>query len=160
MTQSFSYSTSFVLDKAHFLECFEESVISQGAKDYIKAAIIGFVGLLLLFVVGTNHYAAFFVVVLSAVEALSVYYKKTWWLWRQMLSKAYNHTVEVIVDEQGVTTKSFHVNSQLDWQDVKKISTTSRGVLLHHAGGRNYLSNNYLSDDALKFIETKAKENN
>lgn len=77
MTTKFNYQTSFILDKAHFGECFDESVINRSMTvKYRKASILAVIGLLLLFVVGTNHYAAFFVVVLAAVEALGVFYKK------------------------------------------------------------------------------------
>ena len=113
MSDSFSYTTSFILDKAHFSECFEQSVTATILKSYRKAAIIALLGLILLFVVSSNNYVSFFVIALAAIEALGVKYKKTWWLWRQMLSKASNHKVELLVDSNGITTTSFHINSQL-----------------------------------------------
>jgi len=158
MNPPFSYQTSFMLDKAHFSECFDESVISKSFTDkYRKAAILAVVGLLLLFVVGTNHYAAFFVVVLAAVEALSVFYKKTWWLWRQMLSKAYNHEVKLIINETGITTESFHVNSVLLFDDVTMLKESEAGLLLSHKSGVNYVSKSCLSDEAIGFIKGQIK---
>lgn len=158
MTIAFEYQTSFILDKAHFSECFDESVKPQPLKvKYRMAAILAVVGLLLLLVVGTNQYAAFFVVVLAAVEALSVYYKKTWWLWRQMLSKAYNHKVELIIDEEGITTKSFHVNGVLKFNDVTSFKEGQKGLLLTVNSGVNYISKNCLSDDAIAFVKAKVQ---
>jgi hypothetical protein len=157
MTTEFNYQTSFILDKAHFGECFDESVINRPMTvKYRKAAILAVIGLLLLFVVGTNHYAAFFVVVLAAVEALGVFYKKTWWLWRQMVSKAYNHEVKLRIDAQGITTESFHVNNVLLFEHVTQIKESDAGLLLTHKKGVNYVSKSCLSDDAIEFLQSKA----
>lgn len=155
MATPFNFQTSFMLDKAHFSECFDESVVSQPLNvKYRKSAILAVIGLLLLFVVGTHHYAAFFVVGLSAVEALSVYYKKTWWLWRQMLSKAYNHKIELIIDQHGITTDSFYVKSVILFGDIELISESEHGLLLTHSKGVNYLSKSCLTDEAIAHIKT------
>jgi len=156
MSQPLSFQTSFVLDKSHFSECYDQSVTELGPKAYSRALVLALVGITLVFFVDVSQYLAFFVVALSAVEALSVYYKKTWWLWRQMISKAYNHTVDLTIDSQHIITKSFHVNDQIAWQDVTEISETSVGFLIRHAGGVNYLSKSYLSDEAIDFIKTKS----
>jgi len=106
MNIPFSHQTSFILDKAHYGECFDQSVtIETGFKPYYKAMILFAVELALIFIVGANYYGAFFVVALSALEAVSVRYRKAWWLVRQMLSKASNREVTLIVDEQGITPK-------------------------------------------------------
>jgi len=156
MNTPFQFKTSFKLDKSHFAQCFDDSVTERTAiQKYRNAAILATVGVLLLLVVGTNQYAAFFVVVLAAVEALSVYYKRTWWLWRQMLSKAYNHNVDLIVDDNGITTQSFHVNSQLNFVDVTEIKQSDTGMMLTHNAGVSYISKNCLSEEAISFITDK-----
>lgn len=153
MNTPFNYQTSFVLDKSHFSECFDESITEVSlVKKYSKSAILAIVGIILLFVVGTNHYAAFFVVGLSAVEALSVFYKKTWWLWRQMLSKAYNHTVELMINDKGLTIKSFHVNSELLFENITQCDESDAGLLLTHLNTVNYVSKSCLSDEAIEFL--------
>jgi len=155
MNSFLPYHTSFILDKAHFSECFDQSVVRHGLKDYRKAAIIGAVGLMVMFAIATNQYVAFFIIALAAVEALSVYFKKTWWLWRQMISKAYDNKVELEINQQGVITTSFHINSELSWADITSVEQTDAGLLLHHAGGVNYLSNSYLSDEVIAYIAAK-----
>lgn len=156
MSTPFEFKTSFKLDKAHFAECFDESVVGRPMmQKYRNAMILAVVGLLLIFVVGTNQYAAFFVVAVAALEALSVYYKRTWWLWRQMLSKAYNHQVDLIIDEQGITTKSFHVNSKLDFNDVSKLTQSDVGLLLTHSAGVSYISKQCLTPEVVDFITNK-----
>jgi len=157
MKLSTPYHTSFVLDKAHFSECFEQSVKINGMKDYAKSAIVALLGVVLILWGDVNQYLAYFVLSLGAIEGLSVFYRKTWWLWRQMLSKAYEHNVELEISQEGVITKSFHVNSELKWCDVTQVIATDSGILLHHQRGVNYLSNSYLSDEIIEFIKTFAK---
>lgn len=156
MNTPFLFNTSFKLDKAHFAQCFDDSVPERTtAQKYRNAAILAIVGVLLLLVVGTNQYAAFFVVALAAVEALSVYYKRTWWLWRQMLSKAYNHKVDLTIDDEGITTQSFHVNSQLNFVDVTDFKQSETGLMLTHKAGVSYISKHCLSEEAISFITDK-----
>jgi len=151
------YHTSFVLDKAHFSECFDQSVQTNGYKDYTKAAIVAVLGVILVLWIDVSKYLAYFVFCLGMVEGLSVRYKKTWWLWRQMLSKAYDHTVELEINQQGVITKSFYINSEFTWDDVTQVTITDSGVLLTHCAGVNYLSNSYLSDEVIAFIKAMDK---
>lgn len=155
MKELLPYQTSFVLDKAHLSECFDQSTTTNGLKDYLKAMIVGVFGVVLVLWIDVDKYLAYFVVALAAVEGLSVYYKKSWWLWRQMLSKAYDHKVDLEISKQGVVTKSFHVNNELKWSEVTQVQATSAGVLLRHKGGVNYLSNSYLSDEIIEFIKSK-----
>jgi len=150
------YHTSFVLDKAHFSECFDQSTTSNGAKDYIKTLIVAVLGVTLILWIDVSKYLAYFVLSLAAIEGASVYYRKTWWLWRQMISKAYEHTVEIKVTNTAVITTSFHINSELAWSDITNVSVTECGLLLHHQGGVSYLSNSYLSDEIIEFIITKS----
>lgn len=153
MASPLPYHTSFVLDKAHFSECFDQSVTTNGIRDYTKAAIVAALGSLLVLFIDVDKYVAYFVLALGAVEALSVYYRKTWWLWRQMISKAYDHKVDIEMTDSGVITSSFHVNNTLLWEDVEQIVETESGLLLHHKRGMNYLSKSYLSDEVINYIK-------
>ena len=153
MNTAFSYQTSFILDKEYLGECFDESVTPLPAtKAYAKAGILAVFGLLLLSFVGEQHFVGFFVVGLAVVEALSVFYKKTWWLWRQMIGRAYKSEITLSVDEEGITSTSVHSNTHILWTDVSQIEPTSRGVLVKHQGGNSYLSRQHLSDEAMSFI--------
>jgi len=155
MSSPVPYLTSFVLDKAHFSECFEQSSKPIVAKDYIKAVVAALLGIILIFFADVSKYLAYFIVCIGAVEACSVYYRKTWWLWRQMISKAYDHTVELEITDRSVITTSFHVNAELAWADITKVVATDVGILLYHPKGVNYLSNSYLSDDVIEYIKNK-----
>ena len=153
MNTPFSHQTAFILDKAHYGECFDQSVaIDTTIKPYYKAMVLFVVGLILLFVVGVNYYGAFFVVALAALEAVSVRYRKAWWLVRQMLSKASNSEITLIIDQQGITTKSFHVNGEIKWCDVSEIKQTDQGLLIIPQGGTNYISKSCLEQNVQDFI--------
>lgn len=152
MNDSFSQSTSFTLDKAHFVECFQQSVPPVQTKDYRKAAIITFMGIALMFVKSEHYYVAYFLVALGIVEVLSVQYRQTWWVWRQLLGKSAQGQVTLTIDHKGITTQSEYINSQILWNDIKSIEQTPLGILLRHQEGVNYLSNSYLNEDMIDFI--------
>lgn len=157
MNTSFSYTKSYILNREYFTECFEESVtLDRSIRAYYKALIFLLIGTSLL-ITGVNAYASLFIVGLSAVEGLSVKFKKTWWLWRQMMSKAANNDIELVINEQGITSKSLYINSQICWEDIQSSSITNRGVLIRHPAGISYLSNLILDQSAIDYIRQKLK---
>lgn len=156
MTPTFSYSHTFTLDKAHFTECYNESVSSDySIKAYFKALFLSFFGMALVLFTDINAYAAWFVFSLGVLEALSVYYQQPWWVLRQMLSKVAKGDVTLIINEIGIYTKSFYVNNSILWQEVFSLKATNKGWLVSHPLGKNYISNRCLSDEAQAFIASK-----
>ena len=157
MASTFSYSTTYILDKSQFSETFDESVIVDNSKTvYFKSIILALFGLTILLFTEVNPYAAWFIVALGAIEALSIRFRKSWWLARQMLSKAANAEVTLTIDEQGVCSKSFYVESQILWSSVNEIEQTAQGWLLYHSKGKNYISGSCLSEQASNFIGKQA----
>ncbi len=157
MSTPFEYSTTYVLDKSHFSETFDESVtLEPGLRPYTKAAVFVLLGTALL-VSEFNGYLAWFFVAIGVLEALSVRFKKPWWLARQMLSRAANSKLTLKIDEGGVSSKSFYVDSRLAWQDITRIEETTRGWLLYQGKGRVYVSKRCLSAVANDFIRAKAE---
>ena len=130
MSEPFSYSTSFTLDKAHFRECFDQSVtIDTSINAYRKALAFVVVGLLILLFTDYEPYLASFIVGLGVVEALSVKYQRAWWVTRQMLGRSSNSTINLTLDETGITTQSALVNFTLNWQDISAIEKTELGTV-------------------------------
>ncbi|MCF2947956.1 YcxB family protein [Paraglaciecola aquimarina] len=153
----FNYTTTYTLDKSHFSETFDESVtIDPSKKIYLKSVLLGMFGAALLLFTALDPYVCWFVIALGALEALSIRFRKPWWLARQMLSKAANTELTLTIDEEGVCTKSFSVESKIAWEDVTKIEQTEQGFLLYQEKQKSYLSNRILSDDAQQFIKAKA----
>ncbi|MBA6304003.1 YcxB family protein [Colwellia sp. MB02u-14] len=156
MSQPFSYSTTYELDKAHFQECFSESVvIVTPINAYKKSIALTIAGMLLVLFTQMNPYFAWFVFAVGILEAVSTYYQKPWWVMRQMLSKAAKGNVDLTIDEQGIVSKSFYASLTLLWPDVLFIETTQLGWLIKHAKGRSYISNKNLSAAAILFLTEK-----
>jgi len=157
MTTPFYFSTTYILDKSHFSETFDESVtVDKSNTVYFKTIVLALLGLGILIFTDVNPYAAWFIVALGAIEALSIRFRKSWWLARQLISKAANADVTLTIDEKSVSSKSFYVKSEILWTEITRISQTAQGWLLYHEAGKNYLSNRCLSDSAKEFINTKA----
>jgi hypothetical protein len=166
MTQARSFSTRFTLDKAHYTECYtQSSTLVHNKKTYFKANILTVFGFIILFT-PVNPYAAWFVVALGILESLSVYYHQPWWVLRQMMSKASGSEVSLTIDEQGILTESFHINSRILWTEVTSVTETSLGFVLYFSLGKTmtgkdiaskrYLSKSCLSADTITFIKQKS----
>jgi hypothetical protein len=157
MTMPFNYSTTYTLDKSHFSETFDESIIETNSiKAYAKSIGLMLAGFAFVYFTDFAPYFAWFIVVLGVIETLSVYFKRSWWLARQMISQAANTKLTLTIDENGVRSKSLSVESQILWEEIIKIEKTRQGWLLYHTSGRNYLSGRCLSDDANAFISSRA----
>ena len=157
MTASFTYSTTYILDKSHFSETFDESVTVDNSKNvYSKSIIFALLGLAILLFTEITAYAGWFIIALGALEVLSIRFQKPWWVARQMISKAANTELTLTIDENGVSSKSFHVESKILWADVTKIEQTTQGWLLYHAAGKNYVSGRCLNEATTEFMSAQA----
>jgi len=158
MTASFSQSSSFILNKAYFNECYSESVIADTSfRAYFKSIVLTLVGLALLLFTQITPYATWFIIALGLLEAVSVFYHQPWWVIRQMLSKASNSEVTLLIDDNGISTQSFYLSSQILWSDVENIQQTTLGFLIKHLNGRTYLSASTLSNSMRNFLLSKIK---
>ena len=161
MNSPVSFTSKFTLDKAHFNECYNEStILDLSAKSFLKSGVLMLFGLSLLLFTPVDSYAAWFVIALGILEALSLYYNQPWWVLRQMLSKASNSEVTLTIDEQGVLSESFYHNGRILWQDITSVQETNLGFVLHFKAGKStgksYLSRSCLSSDAQQYIITKS----
>jgi hypothetical protein len=160
MSSSLPYISKFILDKTHFNECYHQSsTLKLSIKAFLKSGVLMLFGLILLLFTSVNAYAAWFVIALGILEALSLYYNQPWWVLRQMLSKASGSEVTLTVDDKGVLSESFYHNGRILWHDLTSIQETNLGFVLHFSvgksKGKSYLSKSYLSNDAQRYIQTK-----
>lgn len=156
MSTPFHYQADFVLDRSHYEECFDESVPPKsGLKPYAKTLAFLFVGFALI-PMPLPYGIGYLFVALGLVEGLSVRFQRTWWLWRQLLSKAANNSATFEMDDEGIKIHSNFVNHQFTWQQIDAIEATSKGYLLKMGKGRTYISGRVLDDAAKAFMEHKA----
>ncbi len=157
MNLSFLFETTFLLDKAFYHECYEQSANkSTGVKAYSKAMII-FALAFAASTLGEFAHLSMFIFTLSIVEAMSVYWQQTWWVWRQMISKESNSEVTLTIDEQGIKTKTQYHELELNWSIIHDIKLTEKGFILCYDKGRYYLSFGHLSEPAVAFVKSHIK---
>ncbi|MCW8864293.1 MAG: YcxB family protein [Colwellia sp.] len=161
MTSSTLFTSKFILDKPHFNECYSQTnTVDRSSKAYLKSGILTVFGLYLLLFTQVNAYAAWFVIALGVLEAVSLYYHQPWWVMRQMLSKASNSEVTVTIDEQGILSESFYHTGRILWQDITELHESSLGFVISFtidkSAGKSYLSKSCLSTDAQNYILQKS----
>lgn len=150
-----NFSCQFNLNKAYYLECYEQSVKAKtGFQAYRNAVFLLVLGFTMSLLSQQYYALSLFVIVLAVLEATSVYFAKIWWVWRQLLSKAANSEVMLNFDEQGLTTTSRIQSTSLAWSEVNKINETDAGFILVTDKGRSYLTKSCLSEPAIEFIRT------
>ena len=158
MTQHFTYSSKYILDKPHFNECFTQSVkAGLSWRDFFKSIVLGVFGLLLLLFSDVNAYAAWFIVALGAVEGVSIRFRKAFWVTRQMMGKSAGSEVTLEIDEQGLSIKSFYVAQMILWQEITTLNKSPLGWVIIHSQGKSYLSDETLSTQVKTYLEQQKK---
>lgn len=159
MPIAFSFTTTYRLDKTHFNECYDASVtVDRSLRRYVKALILSSGGLLLLYFTEVGPYVAWFILGIGIIEALSVYYRKPWWVARQMLSKAAGLEVTLTLNEQSIDSESSYLESSILWTEVSVLEKTSQGWLVQHNAGKNYIASSCLSEQAEDFLAEKSRQ--
>jgi hypothetical protein len=159
MTQHFTYSSKYILDKRHFNECFTQSVKAGLTwRDFFKPMVLGTFGLLLLLFSDVTAYAAWFIVALGAVEGVSIRFRQIFWVTRQMMGKSAGGEVTLEIDEQGLSIKSFYVAQMILWQEITILEKSPLGWIIIHSQGKSYLSDEVLSAPAKIYLEQQQKK--
>ncbi|MGF1703491.1 YcxB family protein [Photobacterium makurazakiensis] len=154
MSKDFSFTTEYSLDKTFFAECYDQtSRPTEFPKDYLKGIIFLLFGVVLLeFELLPSGYVGWFFIVLSIVEAFSIYFKRTWWLWRQAFSTSSGSKVVFQVDSNGVSYKSGKNTRSIAWSEIDQLEQSDLGFILHMGKLRQYVSKSCLNDEVIAFI--------
>ncbi|NKF49939.1 YcxB family protein [Shewanella sp. WXL01] len=156
------FQARYTLDKAYFAECFDQTAsIPTGKKPFYKAIGFAIAGLLLITVfaslasdelVQNTYYLGYFFIGLAVVEVFSIKFKRTWWLWRQMMSKAAGNPLTLTIDEQGIHSYSDFINHKLSWQQITSHTESEVGFTLQVDQQKQYLSKRELSEECIEFV--------
>ncbi|TMO09078.1 YcxB family protein [Pseudoalteromonas sp. S558] len=152
-------TTTYTLDKPYFYECFDESLpYSKRAKPkYFLLVLLVALGLFGIY--GLNdHYLGSFLIMLGVLECVAFYYRRPWWVTRQMLSRASGSEVTLTFDDDGIKSANHYKNYQLAWQDINTVIDTQQGILLQNKSGMQYISKQILSSEILDFISKKTTQ--
>ncbi len=154
MSKDFDFTTEYTLDKPFFAECYDQT--SQPAKfpqAYLKGVFLLIFGVILLeFELLPNGYVGWFFIVLSVIEAFSVYCKRTWWLWRQTISSSRGNKVVFQVNANGVNYKSGRIDRGIAWSEIDQLEQTDLGFILHLGKQRQYVSKSCLTEEVIAFM--------
>ncbi len=149
-------SFEFKLTREHLAECFDESLPfsrHQKPKYGFAGSFIG-IGMGLILFTEIGGVAPYIMVGLGILEFVSFYYRRPWWLTRQMWSRASNSQVTITLNEDGVHSKNPYTESTLLWEHVGKIIETDKGIILQtEKGAQSYLSRATMPEGALDYIK-------
>ncbi|KZN42118.1 YcxB family protein [Pseudoalteromonas luteoviolacea] len=153
------FQSEFILDKRYFQECFDESVkMSKHHKPkYGLIAFLvslGFVAHYLL----SQAYLGNFLFILAVLEGVAFYYKRPWWIARQMLSRASGSKVLLTIDDEGIKTENPYRAFSVKWQDIENVVKTEQGLIIEQQRHNQYISGTVLNKDVYDFIFSKTKK--
>ena len=97
-------------------------------------------------------------IMLAVVECLSFYYKRPWWVARQMMSRASGSEVTIVFDDEGVKAENPYKHYQLTWQQITDIIETERGYILKASRGMQYLSKKALNEEIIAELNKRATQ--
>ncbi|MBB1292666.1 YcxB family protein [Pseudoalteromonas sp. SR44-5] len=152
-----SFSTTYTLDKPYFYECFDESLpySAQAKPKYVFLVLLVSLGLTAIYWL-EKHYLGNFLIMAAVLECVAFYYRRPWWVTRQMLSRASGSEATLTIDESGFKSENPHKSYQLAWQDIDEVIFTVRGIILKSRRGMQYVSNSVLSDEIIEYIKKRA----
>lgn len=153
-----AFQSQFVLTRAYLEESFDESqpFSPQQQPRWLLLLAMPILGLAALNFTDLPALAPSILIGLGVLEGCSFYFRRSWWLTRQMFSRSANCEISLRIDEHGVTSNSPFNELTLLWSELKPIINTPKGIILvHQSGAQNYLSKTVLSDDALDFIHAQ-----
>ncbi|GLT14272.1 YcxB family protein [Vibrio algivorus] len=154
MHKAFDFTTKYTLDKRFFEECYDQtSRPVKFPKAYFKAIFFLIFGVIVVkFDLLPNSYLGWFFITLSIIEVLSVYFKRTWWVWRQTYSAGPSSQVEFQVDSKGVSYNSAANSRTIAWSEINQVQQSDLGFIFHIGKQRQYVSKSCLNDEAIAFI--------
>jgi len=153
------FTTTYKLDKPYFYECFDQSLpySKRAQPKYFLLALLVVLGLFGIYGLG-EHYLGTFLLMLALLECIAFYYRRPWWVTRQMLSRASGSEVTLTFDEDGIKSTNHYKNYQLAWHDINEVITTDCGLLLKSKSGMQYISKAILDEETIDFIHKKATQ--
>ncbi|TEW54414.1 YcxB family protein [Psychromonas sp. RZ22] len=152
------FETHFMLDREHYAECFDQSMIVKGPQKPRIAFMVGLslAGIFFLFFTNVQGLLAWFFFGIAILEFFSYKYRRAWWLTRQMMSKNAGNKITLIFDENGIENKSLYINNLLAWPSIKSFHETPAGYMLNlQQGGQQYITKSCLDSQLQAYIQQK-----
>jgi hypothetical protein len=151
------YRSYYILNREYFSECFDESANTAISLKTFRQTVALIILAGVAFALKIEPYVVWFLLCLIGVELLSIRYKRSWWITRQMLSRSAGSKVNIRIDEQGIFSDSAYHQQAILWQDITQLRSTEKGFVIDHNSGTHYLSRNGLTEYVLALIATNKK---
>ena len=94
----------------------------------------------------------------AVLECVAFYYRRPWWVTRQMFSRASGSEVTLTFDDEGIKSANHYKSYQLAWQDITEVIETPQGLLIKNKNNMQYISKQIVTDEMLDFINKKATQ--
>jgi hypothetical protein len=156
-----SFKTTFTLSREYLAECYDQSLPhGKNAKpNFIFPGALLVVGVGLFVYTDQPKMLGSLFIAMAALELLHIRYRRAWWLARQMWGNTANTTVELTIDDNGITAKSTNNETTLLWTDIDRVIDTELGlILVSTSKGQQYLSKATLTQDTVDHLLAKHKE--
>jgi len=154
-TKATRYCSDYRLDRDYFTECFDESnQRKNNLRAYRKAGLLFTVAIGLSFT-DINPYASWFLLAMATVEFLSIRYQRSWWIARQMFTRAAGSEIKLTLDAAGINTENPLFQQFITWAEITAIEETERGFIIESSRGRSYLSKKSMSVDASDYLQQR-----
>lgn len=153
-----TFETKFELSRSYLAECFDQSLpYGKNAKpNFLLPTGLVIAGIVIFLFIQQGKLIGSMLIAFSALEFLSIRYRRTWWITRQLWGNTANQEVKLTIDNDGVTAKNSNSTTTLLWVDIERIIETELGlILVAKAGRQQYLSKSLFSDDFIRDILAK-----
>tara|TARA_B110000977_G_C11072737_1_gene490126 strand:+ start:2169 stop:2669 length:501 start_codon:yes stop_codon:yes gene_type:complete len=152
-----NFTTKFNLSRDYLAECFDQSLpYGKNAKpNYVFPAVLFASGMSLLFFTGEPKLIGSILAALAVLEIFHIWYRRAWWLARQMLGRSADSEVTLIITDTEIRTHSPYAQTTLLWADIERVIETDLGlILVAKSGGQQYLSKSLFSSELTNDIIT------
>ena len=153
---STGHTSYYILNREYFSECFDESAHTAISLKTYHQAIFFIIVAGVFFIMEIEAYVVWFLICLTGVELLSIRYKRSWWITRQMCSPDAGSKVNIRIAAPGLFPDSAHHQLSILWNDITELKSTEKGFVVIHNSGTSYLSRSGLNEDVLALLAAKA----
>jgi hypothetical protein len=153
------FNIEFTLNKAYFIECYEQSSAYSNLSSLKLPLLILLVllGLCSIYILN-NNYLGTFLISLAILEYVAFYYRKSWWVLRQTLSRASGSKVQLEFNDKNITAVNPYKAFTLNWSDILSVYETPKGLIIKTHKHIQYISNAVINEQIKEFIFQQTKK--
>jgi len=159
-----NFILNFKPDKAYYTEAYDEIISSLKYKKYEPYFAILLIGMgIILYFQDTYKVSGLMPIIFSLsgiYQLFKLYFEKKKWLKDRLDSKIVGQQIEMHFTDEGIKHDGPFSNGELNWNGLKTIVETKKGILIKPENGISiYLQNSLFKDKAqIEFILSKVEK--